>query len=236
MKVLQYSFLVLFVVCFSSRAFAQKEYSKVYEDFGIWTDLTLKKDISKKWKSSLDYSLRLDENASELRSTFVEINFQRDLKRKWDVGTSIRYTIRTSSQTLRYSIYVKKYIRIKPINVQYRFKTDFNYDLFSDSQDPIKEVFRNKVGIEYSRKKHRLGAMLSAEWFHPLDRDLFLPSDIRFKTGLSYKVNKRIDLKLSYIVQEELNKSKPERDYVCNFGIQYEIKKKKKSKKKSKSK
>lgn len=212
---------VLFLVSISG-VFAQN-YSQVFEDFGVWNNVTLDYDWTKKWSSSLDVSLRLDENASELKSLFSEFSLERDLKKKWDVGAVLRYTQRTSSESVRFSAYVKKYYRFKPINLKYRLKVDVNYGLFSSDQFPFDEVIRNKFSLEYKRKKHRLGGYFSTELFHEVDRDLALPSAIRFKVGSSYKINKMFDVDLSYIIQEELHKAKPVRDYIVSWGISMDL-------------
>ncbi len=217
------SYLYILVGLFlATGAFAQN-YSRVYEDFGLWNNLSLEYDLSKKWSSSLDMSLRLDENARELRSAFAEITLERDLKKKWDTGIVLRYALKSNAQTVRFSPYVKKYYRIKPFNFKYRLKLDLNYKLFSNDQDPLNEVLRNKFTVAYKRKKHRLGAAFSTEWFHKNDRDIVLPSSIRFKMATTYKINKKIDVDLSYIIQEELHKAKPVRDYIVSWGLTMEL-------------
>lgn len=213
---------IILSFCFLGASFAQ-EFSRTYEDFGLWNNVSLSHKWSKKWSSNFDASLRLNENASELRSLFTEVSVERDLKKKWDVGAILRYTYKTNSESLRFSPYVKKYYRIKPFNIKYRFKTDINYGLTSNKQIPFDEVLRNKLTLEYKRKKHDLGAYIATEIFHAIDKDFTLPSNIRFKTGLTYKINKKIDVDINYIIQEELHKSKPVRDYIVSWGLSVEI-------------
>jgi len=210
-------------MCFVFGSILAQDFSKTYEDFGIWNNVSVSHKWAKKWSSDFDFSLRLDENARELRSAFVEMNLERDLKKKWDVGGVIRFNHKGNTQIIRFSPYLKKYVRFKPFNVKYRFKFDYNYDLTDNSNYPFKEVFRNKIGIEYKRKKHKLGGQITGELFHDWDKQFTLPDSFRLKAGLSYKINKKWDIDIAYIIQEELHTTRPVRDYIISWGISTEL-------------
>ena len=214
----------LFVVLIFSfqEGIGQQEYSKVFEDFGLWSSISLDGDISKKWTYKGTYAYRLKNNASELRTTYFQANINRDLKKKWDVGMAVRYSAKQNSQIFRFSPIVKKYIRFKPINVLYRFKADISHELF-DARAEWESRIRNRFGVEYSRKKHDLKGGISVEWFHENDDHLLWANNIRYNASIQYKINKKFRIKTTFLVQQELNKAKPVRDYVIRWNVHYKL-------------
>ena len=212
---------VIFIVSFFGLK-AQNPYFVVTEDFEWWTEVEADHSYSKKWDGSYTLGARFDYNASQIKSFLAEYAIERDLKKKFDCGAQFRATYNLKSTTLRFSPFLTKTIRLKPINFNYRLKNDFDNEL---KKDKIKtdSRLRNKFEIEYKRKKHDFSPSIYLEIFHNYDWNQILLGNLRAGVSFQYELSKSTKISASYSVQQEQHVSNPVRDYILRTKISYSL-------------
>ena len=213
---------IYLIICFMI-IFCQlkgQEYSPRFQDAELWTALNLKKKINKKLDISSTIAYRVQNNASDFKSSFVQFNLKYDLLKKLYVGASYRYVNRPESDYEHIWMFRSRYrYRLKPFDLSTRFRYDYRVDESTNTR----QVFRQKVQLKYRRKKKFYRPFVFYEFFYQKSFKYSDHNRYRLGIGTELKLNKKSSLELSYFLQSDQNQPRPEDNYVFDIGLSYEL-------------
>lgn len=190
---------------------------KSQTDVGLWSNIAVEKELSKKMELQLEEELRFNQNVTRLNSLLTELSFKYKFNKYYSLGASYRFTYYTkNSFGNRFTLSNQVQYKIEDFTLNYRFnfQTDFS------TIDPIEYKIRNRLGIDYKFNKHwEIG--VKGELFYSIyyDRNIF--DRYRFSFGVDHKLNKHHKLSSSLMFQREFNVPNPEADVVIGLGYKY---------------
>ncbi|MFW5821042.1 MAG: DUF2490 domain-containing protein [Bacteroidota bacterium] len=200
------------------------------KDFGLWTSVELEKDLSKNLELEIGIENRLEDNLNQRDETFFDTGLS---YRKGIFVAGFGYRITNKNERGGSSGYSHRFIgqmRLRPewkrFSFDYRARFQKQYfNIYSSENGHIPENFiRNRVRAGYNIRKTDLEPSISYELFYLLDhREKGFFQKGRFKLELSYEINKKNSLEISYIVQETINEADLQKTYVIGIGYKYEI-------------
>lgn len=235
-------FLLIIICCFTINSKAQLLSAKdSTTDLELWTGLDFAKEINKNLDLSFAFQTRLRENISIIRSNFGQIGLSFPLlknSKKLKVSTSIRLSRNENAiwttrpiVDIAYGVFRSDFV---DLSYRIRFQKDFknivseNYSNFIFFDD---FYWRNRITLKYTNLKN-LEPFIAVSLFKNIERQSITPDQFRIITGFSYKVNKKHDLKLSYIYREKFNIKNQEVNHIISAKFYFEIKDFKKKRKK----
>lgn len=186
-------------------------------DFGLWSNIAIEKEISKKMDIQLEEELRFNQNVTRLNSLITEASFKYKFNKYYSLGASYRFTYYTENRfgnRFTLSNQVKYKIEDFTLNYKLNLQTDIS------AEDPIEYKIRNKIGLDYKFNKHwEIG--LSGELFYSFyyNRNMF--DRYRLAFGVDHKINKHHKIAASLMFQQEFNVARPEADVVIGIGYKY---------------
>ena len=197
-------------------------------DFETWFYIGLDKKMSDRLDLSLRIADRLDKNATEQKSFFLEPEVQLGIVDGVNTSLAYRYIIDPVDGDTRQRFISSTSFgyRLKPFKISYRVRLD--NDL---GNNDIVDVIRNRISIGYSRKKSILTPKISYAIFTENTNSGFLYNRWRLTLSTGIKLKKRNVLKLFYIIQREVNQAAPRQDFVAGVGYNYSFKRRKKKEK-----
>jgi hypothetical protein len=211
------------ITCFLLLAFSFATKAQV-NDAGLWLNLSAEKKITQKFSTQLTQSFRLNENFSELGTSFSEIGVNYKIQKRLSVGAAYRFSQKRRvddfySMRHRYNIDISYKLKIKKINITLRERFQSRYKDYGTSEkgNVPKNYFRSKITMRYNLNK-KYTPFISGELFYQLAEQI---DNLRFKAGFDYEFNKFSSLNLYYMVDKEINVKNPWTNYVIGLGYNY---------------
>lgn len=236
--------IFLFIIIFYSlnNCLAQLLSAKGTEtDVELWTGLDFTKEINKKLDLSFAFQTRLRENISIVRSNFAQIGLSFPLlknSKKINLSTSLRVNRNEDAEwTVRpivdfaYGAYKNNIIDIDyRIRLQKTFTNNLeenftNFILFDEL------YWRNRITVKYLNIKD-FTPFLGIALFKDVQRQSITPDQFRIITGFSHKINKRHNIKITYIYREKFNIKNQSTNHIISAKLYFEVKDFKKKRKK----
>jgi hypothetical protein len=200
------------------------------KDAGLWTSFSLEAKLTKKASVNISEELRFNENISELGTAFTEAGISYKLNKNFQISANYRFTQKRRVEdnfNLKHRGYfdVKYEKKLKPIQFKFRSRFQDEYSEFGTASDAgiAKYYLRNKLTLEWDLDK-AFKPYLSFELFSPLNypREYFF-DNIRATTGVEYSITKNQKIDLYYMIQRELNVSRPETDFIMGIGYSFKL-------------
>ncbi len=215
-------FILLFVgLGLNAQDMSSYQFSKVEEDWGAWIGVDGTYSFSKKLKTNLVLQTRFDENISDFKSMLAEqktaYKFHKYLTvfAKFRITSNLQksptYRMTWGGQT-RYKR--KRWVASLRSQIQYQWRT----------QEAAENTWRNKVTIEYSKKKSDFTHYIYGEIFYYFDYQQRAISRYRLGLGTNYDINKRTALGLKYFYQRKFNIEIPNASHVVSIGYSLKFK------------
>lgn len=204
------NYLIAFVVLFPLKSFCQT-------DLGLWTGISLEKELVKNFELGYTTELRLDNNLTSYSRWLNELGFTYKVNKYYRVETSYRLTLKentllghriTINQTVRY--------KIEDFTLSYRFSFQSNFAQLETNDYNL----RNKFDIEYKINKH-YSPFFSGEVFYNINYKTHAFNNFRLSAGLEYNFNKHHRLKPSILYNQEFNIAAPESEIIFSLGYKY---------------
>lgn len=199
-------------------------------DAGLWTSVNAEVKLVKKLSFAISEEFRFNNNITELGTALTDAGFGYKYKKHWQFAVGYRYSQKRKnydyySYRHRYYVDIKYSRKIKPFELSFRTRfQDQVSDIGRAADGGIPEYYlRNKLGLQWNLHKD-YSPYLSAELFSPLKYPRTIVFDgIRVAAGIEYDITKHHKIDLGYMVQKEVNVSRPVTDFVITLGYFYKI-------------
>lgn len=199
-------------------------------DAGLWTSVSFEAKVVKKLTASISQECRFNENITEPGTVFTESGLKYKLNKNFQVSANYRFVKKRRvddyySTRHRFYADIKFEKKFKPIQIQIRSRLQDEYaDIGRASDGGVPEYYlRNKLNMNLDLDKS-FSPYISAELFTPLNYPRYSAFDnIRASAGLEYSFSKHHKADLFYMIQKELNVSRPETDFIIGLGYSYKI-------------
>ncbi|MBT4345538.1 MAG: DUF2490 domain-containing protein [Flavobacteriales bacterium] len=190
-------------------------------DFHAWYTLSLNKKLEKRTNLSFKTGLRLRENASIYSKRFFDLKYNRDISKRVAFSSGYRYNTNWNQRSVTSNLH-RFYF---DINYKNKIIKRLNYSIRSRCQlqgdDYLyKLLLRQKFLIKYNIKKTKLTPELATEYF--LNTQIGVKK-LRSTFTLSYPISKKIDVNLSYRIQQEFYVNNPETLFIFESRMIYNL-------------
>jgi len=200
------------------------------KDAGLWTSAGVEFKVVKKVSASISEEVRFNENISEVGLILTDIGLSYKYNKHFQFEVGYRYSQKRKVEDYysirhRFSADIKYEKKIKPFQFQYRIRLQDQYsDIGRASDGGIPEYYlRNKLGLTWDLDKP-YSPYISFELFSPLNYPrLYAFAAIRSTAGMEYKFSKHHKIDIFYMIQKEVNVSKPQMDFVLGLGYSYKL-------------
>lgn len=211
-------FFVAFLLLFCLKTKSQ------VNDAGLWLTLGAEKKISQKFSTQLTQCFRLNENYSELGTSFTEIGLKYKLAKKLSITGTYRFAQKRKvndfySLRHRYNIDLGYKFKVKKVSITLRERFQSSYkDVGRREKGNVPaNYFRSKITLQYNLNK-KYTPFVSGELFYEIKQYI---DNMRFKAGFDYEFNKLSSLNVYYMIDKEINVKNPWTNYVLGIGYNY---------------
>ena len=221
----EFLFFVVFLSCFGTSIIRGQE-----NDFKLWTDIELEKEIGKKFEMELSFSNRLHENATRREETHTSLSF--DYSKKW-FSAGIIYRVFNESDPERgydlghrvtFELGLDKDLDRFKFSTRNRYQAEYT-NVNSSAKGKIpKSHYRNRIKIDYNVKSIPIEPYFFYEFYYRLNS--YAPKEIdkyRFSGGLDIKLNKHNSVNLGYINQYYISNETIRRDHIVEIKYSFSI-------------
>ncbi|NVO18079.1 MAG: DUF2490 domain-containing protein [Bacteroidetes bacterium] len=214
-------FLILFLG-FAVLSIAQEN------DFQLWTDISVSKELSKKWDLSFEQNLRFGNNVTRLDKSYSNISVGFNPADFLKLALMYRFVIKDQEDyyglghTVAFDATLKhKFNRLK-LSMRNRFLLKYSEVLAKDDGKIPDRYYRTKVEVTYNVKKFPVDPYFSIETFLNCPRGEHPYFDaMRTSVGAEYSLSKRKSVTLYWLNEWGLNDQLGMNDYVLGLSYSY---------------
>ncbi len=211
---------IFFLIISSNGLFAQTK------DFGVWTNLSLEKNLSTRLNFTLTESVRFDENASQLSQHLTSLSGSYKITKKLSFSTTLRYAQKfkydeSINLKSRFQIGFLYKIKIKNlgINLEERFQSQLTNVKRAENWEIPSNYFRSRITIKYDLKK-KIEPFFSTELFYNVGINF---DNLRSRLGIEYEIDKFQSFKVFYMIDKEFNVKNPSTNYILGLGYKFSL-------------
>ncbi len=208
--------VLLGICCSHSMLYAQY-------DTELWKGVEFEKSWGNDLSFSIEEQIRLNNNLSQFKSTFIQVGVKYTPVRYIRVSGGYRYTLRQTKtgQRLFVDLGIKPFRRISIFEPVFRFRYQEDYSV----GDLAERYFRPKLSLKKDIKALKLDLSVGGELFYHLSNEGNEFDRYRLSIALSGSLNKRSSITLAYIFQEEFNIRAPGAASVFSVSFAIELEK-----------
>ncbi|MBU0765232.1 MAG: DUF2490 domain-containing protein [Bacteroidetes bacterium] len=195
------------------------------DDFGLWANIQVRKDVSKKIRLAVEEEFRFYENVTRLDEAFTDFSLAYKINDYLSIAGCYRFIqdpVREGYTSKQHRFYtnINAEYDISHINIQYRIRLQTKYrDMYSDDGGLIPEdYFRNKLRIRYDLRNSRFFPFVSGELYLNLtasERKEFNKLRISAGTEYEFKNSNKAEVFIRY--QKPFNIPAPERSVIIGL-------------------
>lgn len=213
-----FTFLSL-LIFLNSNSFSQSK------DFQIWTggsiDIVIIDDLS----FEVEEEFRLENNSTNLGKALTNIGLSYKLTDFMNVSGTYRFYKNNSLSSgfyneHRYYFDLSFSEKINKFKLKYRSRYQSNIlselDTYLENEQEIYN--RNKFSVIYNISNNPISPYIAFESYLKLTGIKKFDKN-RCRVGFEYKINKKSELDISYMIQTEINSKNPDTDYI--LGVSY---------------
>lgn len=188
------------------------------KDFQLWTSAGISKEFSKKFTVGGQFQTRLNQNVSRVNTTFGELGAKYSLSDWYKVGANYRFGIKGSGLNQRVDF--ENTFRLKLNGERFYLRILVQQDFYRNSIEDDNLRFRLKYQHKFSKK---FKGYLAGEFFYGWEYSEGFSNwkKQRYTGGFEYELKKKSFIELFYRYQGDMNKARPDQDYI--FGIGYKL-------------
>jgi hypothetical protein len=222
--------LLLFFICiFTATVFAQDDRP---QDAGLWSTISIDKELSRRWSVGLDEELRMFDNMSRIDQFFTNAGVSYKPNKFLKFSVVYRFISKSRDDkpySNRHRLYFDAAVKKKFYDFSFNYRARVQGQLrdiySSDEGGKVPETFmRHKIGVDYQYKKFTPN--IAAEFFFQFNDPGFHYGDnlwdrTRLSIGCDYEINKRYSAGLFYLFQHDFNVNAAEDNFI--LGVQFGI-------------
>ncbi|MFC1619101.1 DUF2490 domain-containing protein [Candidatus Neomarinimicrobiota bacterium] len=186
------------------------------DDNQLWTALVLQKKLPGNFDLEFNQEIRSRDNFSTFKKSITEIGLFYSFNEHLNTSVDYRYIAYRDKTGKRVGLTGRYKLTTGKFSHQYRAK--LQQELIEG--DATENSLRHKYTVRY-RRNGGFSPYLALELFYQLGESTTEMYKYRSTTGVRKKLSKSSTAKLYYRLQQEVNKSNPDR--VNIFGFEYEI-------------
>lgn len=196
-----------------------------YNDAGLWLSCNIEKNLKGKFTALFNPVVRLNENVTEVGSSFLDGGVEYKINKHWKVSANYRFAARRrmdDSYGFRNRFYSdvafrKKLKKLITISYRLRFQSQVA-DYFTSRNGKIPDyALRNKLQCKLDLNK-KYAPYLSGELWNDAKQFKTEFTNLRCVAGIDYELSKKSGFFIAYIFQRELNAVNPITDYITSIG------------------
>jgi hypothetical protein len=193
-------------------------------DAGLWTNITIKKKITKRFDAFLTEEVRFNENITELGTIYTDIGGEYKILKGFKAGVFYRHIFKrrlddSYSKANRFYIELSYGNNIKRFELGYRIRFQQAYKDYNTSPDghvPVNFI-RQKIHLGINTKT-RIDPYLDGEIWYYLNPPWSQFDNIRISAGIVTRITKHHFIDSGFIYQQEFNVADPVTDYIFSLG------------------
>lgn len=215
--------LILSFLAITISSFAQRE------DFRTWWAAELRGELLNQVDFKVTPEVRFFDNSSRMSSFLTDLDVSTPFLDYFRAGGQYRFErINTKNAYLgnRFGVYLKVRYKIDRFRLGYRamYHWEFVGINTSENGNIPDEYHRHKFSLSYYRKRWDLRPAVSVEYFsNRIPVESAYEQKFRFSAGLDYKLNKKMNLSLSYKYQKEYFANNPLAANIIATKITFEL-------------
>ena len=190
-------------------------------DFEFWPSAELRYNASKKFRFSIEQQLRLDNGASQFKTTFTEAGLRYRLSRYFRIRANYRFIIRPNNIHQRISGDVLIRYRKKKFPLRFNYRLRYQVLYRGQGRNPIKYL-RNKLAVSYNLSK-LVDPFIASELYFRIRNKPNEFQKYRLDFGLDWRLGKKCNLSTFYRLQKEINVNNPALEHVIGIGYSYTL-------------
>ncbi len=201
---------------------------KAQKDAGLWANVSLNHQVTRRISVSLSEQIRLNQNVSQVDQVFTDAGITYQWSKSFRTGISYRLSFRNEIEfyETRHRFYVDLSYRLRkrPVSmtIRQRFQQQYSGLNTSENGDIPEWYSRTKLAVKYDLSK-KYTPYVSVEAFYLIDNDdednqTF--DQMRYEAGFDYDFNRRHSLNLFYMVQTKLL-GKESTKFISGIGYTY---------------
>ena len=217
--------LIMLIIACSSVIYAQEE------DMELWTGIQVEKNITENLKTSFEQEFRFNENISDTKKIYSELGLSYKINKNIRISASYRFEKRRKIEDYyvnRHCFYASVILKNKINRFALAFRTQYKTKYVSSYSEEYgsipKDYLRNKLSLKYNIKKNPITPLFYCESFYQLDNPEGNKFDkIRYALGADYKINKKNNLNIFYMLQKQFNVNSPVNSCIIGIGYHYNL-------------
>lgn len=225
MRIGSFIVFVLCVIVFDQNVSGQ------YNDAQIWENVSVDKNLFRKWNLHFNHEGRIVDNASRFVYGYADLGlsykFKKSLKFSADYVIVFKNTDKRSS--VRHQWYLDYTYKHKLGQLEMAWRNMFQQqvqDIYSSDFGAIPDNYlRNKFTFTYNFKKgflYNVKPYLATEFYYRVsnhDKDGYGFKRNRYYVGAFYTINKNAEVELYYLVEKNYNIIDPPTNYIAGIGF-----------------
>jgi hypothetical protein len=202
-----------------------------HQDARFWTSLSIRYDVAKKWRITLEEETRFYENMSRFDKLNSELTVKYQISKPLDVGFFYRLITNNNSRReieLNNRLGIFMQAKKKYYNWEGSLKTLYQktYFGFRNSEDWYlpENYIRAEVGISRELKNKKTEPYTNIEfWYRMPSVGQSFVDQYRYTVGVKHKLNKHNRVDFYYRLQQDLQLSDPLTAHIFGVGYQFTI-------------
>jgi hypothetical protein len=211
--------MVRLAIVFLSLFFSSTSIFGQWTDYGVWSSMSISKNISKTLEFTSEAQTRLDYDASRLGSAFTNFTLSREFSPYWKFSSALRLG---ASRTDEYALEPLRRITVsakykRPLISNLSASLRFLYQLKND----YRQTFRLSPALYYKVSKKLRLAIYSELFFKP-SQEGFYQSDFRYRFMAKHKLSKRRWVSFGYQIEQQTNTPDPwtQHVFICSYDLE----------------
>lgn len=193
-------------------------------DAGLWTNITIEKEITKDLDIILTEEVRFNENITEAGSFFTDIGAEYKILKGFKAGVFYRHINKrrlddSYNRNNRFYADVSYRHKFKRFEAGYRIRFQVQYNGYNTSETGhIPEwYFRQKIHFGYNTKS-RFDPYLDGEIWYQINPEWSRFDNLRISAGVVTRITKKHSIDLGYLINKEFNVVNPYTYFVVFAG------------------
>ena len=193
------------------------------QDFGVWSGLSVNKEVLDDLKIDADFQVRTDDNSTRLNQCFLDLGAKYKVNKYFRTGVSWRprMTNNWSGYKFENRLYLDLTGKLKLNDIKLYLRSRIQTTSNRNAENPTYERIRFKAKFKIEKG---LKAFLQDEFFFHLNgTGTSNYKKNRFGLGFEYAINEYLQINLKYLRITEVNQAYPLRMNVIALGLSYSI-------------